>query len=147
MVIKEEIEIDAPSYIVYEITSKVEKFPEFIPDVKNVRILHKEGNKQTTLWEASIDGINFKWEELEIYYPEQYYLEYKLIKGDPDKFEGYWKIDTINNEKSKLILYLDFEVNIPVFSTLIMPTIRFKVKRNIQLMLKSIKEKAEKSYR
>ncbi|MFN4220571.1 MAG: type II toxin-antitoxin system RatA family toxin [bacterium] len=144
MVIKEEIEINAPVEIVYQVTSQVEKFPEFIPDVKNIKILSKEGNKQVTFWEASIDGIEFKWEELDIYYPEQYKVDYKLIKGDADKFEGYWQVDQIEKNKSKLTLYLDFEVNIPVFSSLIMPTIRFKVKRNVQTMLKSIKERAEK---
>ncbi|MFN3478234.1 MAG: SRPBCC family protein, partial [bacterium] len=46
MFIKEEIEINASVEIVYQVTSQVEKFPEFIPDVKSIKILSKEGNKQ-----------------------------------------------------------------------------------------------------
>lgn len=143
MIIKEEVEIEAPSSIVYQVASDTEKFPEFIPDVKNIKILKKEDNKQITFWEANIDGINFKWEEEEVFYPDQLRLEYKLVKGDVDKFEGYWQVNSINDKKSKLILYLDFDINIPSLASLILPTIRFKVKKNIQLMLKSIKMKAE----
>ncbi len=143
MIIKEEVEIEAPSLIVYQVASDTEKFPEFIPDVKNIKILKKEDNKQITFWEANIDGINFKWEEEEVFYPDQLRLEYKLVKGDVDKFEGYWQVNSINDKKSKLILYLDFDINIPSLASLILPTIRFKVKKNIQLMLKSIKTRVE----
>ncbi|MCS6956082.1 MAG: SRPBCC family protein [Candidatus Calescibacterium sp.] len=143
MVVKEEIEIGAPSGLVYEVASQTEKFPEFIPDVKSIKIIEKEGNLQKTYWEASIDGIIFKWEEEEIFYPDRMYLEYRLIKGDVDKFEGYWQVVPLSQDRSKLVLYLDFDVNVPMLSSLIMPTIRFKVKKNVQLMLKAIKERAE----
>lgn len=146
MVVKEEIEINAPAKIVYDVASLTEKFPEFIPDVKSIKIIQKEGNKQITQWQASIDGIEFNWEEIEIFYPEKMYLEYKLVKGDVDKFEGYWQILPISENKSKLILYLDFDVNIPMLSSLIMPTIRFKVRKNVQLMLKAIKDRSERIF-
>lgn len=146
MVVKEEIEINAPAKVVYDVASQTEKFPEFIPDVKVIKILDKKDNQQQTYWEANIDGIMFKWEELDVFNPEDLSVEYKLIKGDVDKFEGYWKINSLSNNKSKLTLYLDFDVNIPMLANLIMPTIRFKVKKNVQSMLKSIKERSEKLY-
>jgi len=147
MVVKDDIEINAPALLVYQVASKTEDFPLFIPDVKVVKILEKKENKQLTYWEANIDGIIFKWEEEDIFYPDKLYLEYKLIKGDVDKFEGYWQVFPISENKSKLVLYLDFEVNIPMLASLIMPTIRFKVKKNIQQMLKAIKERAEKIHK
>ncbi|MCS7165402.1 MAG: SRPBCC family protein [Candidatus Calescibacterium sp.] len=143
MVIKEEIDVSAPASLVYSVASDTEKFPEFMPDVKSVKIIEKNGNFQKTQWEADVDGIVFKWEEEEIFYPEKMYLEYKLIKGDIDKFEGYWQVISVNEKKSKLVLYLDFDVNIPMLSSLIMPTIKQKVRKNAQLMLKAIKERAE----
>ncbi len=146
MVVKEEIEINAPAEVVYNVASQTEKFPEFIPDVKVIKILDKKDNQQQTYWEANIDGIMFKWEELEVFNPEDLSVEYKLIKGDVDKFEGYWKVNSLSNDKSKLSLYLDFDVNIPMLANLIMPTIRFKVKKNVQSMLKAIKERSEKLY-
>lgn len=146
MVVKEEIEINAPAEVVYNVASQTEKFPEFIPDVKVIKILDKKDNQQQTYWEANIDGIMFKWEELEVFNPEDLSVEYKLIKGDVDKFEGYWKVNPLSNDKSRLTLYLDFDVNIPMLANLIMPTIRFKVKKNVQSMLKAIKERSEKLY-
>jgi len=147
MVVKDEVEIDAPSKIVYDVASKTEDFPSFIPDVKTVKILDKKDNKQLTYWEANIDGIIFKWEEEDIFYPDKLCLEYKLVKGDVDKFEGYWKVTPISDNKSKLLLYLDFDVDIPMLASLVMPTIRFKVKKNIQSMLRAIKERAEKIFK
>lgn len=146
MVVKEEIEINAPAEVVYNVASQTEKFPEFIPDVKVIKILDKKDNQQQTYWEANIDGIMFKWEELDVFNPEDLSVEYKLIKGDVDKFEGYWKVNPLSNDKSRLTLYLDFDVNIPMLANLIMPTIRFKVKKNVQSMLKAIKERSEKLY-
>lgn len=143
MVIKEEIDVSAPASLVYSVASDTEKFPEFMPDVRSVKIIEKNGNFQKTQWEADVDGIVFKWEEEEIFYPEKMYLEYKLIKGDIDKFEGYWQVISVSEKKSKLVLYLDFDVNIPMLSSLIMPTIKQKVRKNAQLMLKAIKERAE----
>ncbi|MEN3015110.1 MAG: SRPBCC family protein [bacterium] len=144
MILKEEIEINAPASLVFQVASDTEKFPEFIPDVKSVKIIQKEGNIQLTQWEASIDGMFFKWEEKEVFYPEKMYLEYTLVKGDVDKFEGYWQVIPISENKCKLVLQLDFDVNIPMLSSLIMPTIRFKVKKNVQHMLKALKERSEK---
>lgn len=146
MVVKEEIEINAPAEVVYNVASQTEKFPEFIPDVKVIKILDKKDNQQQTYWEANIDGIMFKWEELDVFNLEDLSVEYKLIKGDVDKFEGYWKVNPLSNDKSRLTLYLDFDVNIPMLANLIMPTIRFKVKKNVQSMLKAIKERSEKLY-
>jgi ribosome-associated toxin RatA of RatAB toxin-antitoxin module len=143
MNLKEEIEINANQDIVFKVMLDLEKFPEFIEDVKKITILQDEGNKRISEWEAEIDGLLFKWQEEDIYYPQQYKLTYKLIKGDLDKFEGYWEIIKLNDNKSKLVIFLSFDLNIPTLKSLIMPTIKFKVKKNLALMLKAIKSRAE----
>jgi ribosome-associated toxin RatA of RatAB toxin-antitoxin module len=143
MNLKEEIEINANQDIVFKVMLDLEKFPEFMEDVKKIAILQDEGNKRISEWEAEIDGLLFKWQEEDIYYPQEYKLTYKLIKGDLDKFEGYWEIIKLNDNKSKLVIFLSFDLNIPTLKSLIMPTIKFKVKKNLALMLKAIKSRAE----
>jgi coenzyme Q-binding protein COQ10 len=143
MNLKEEIEINANQDIVFKVMLDLEKFPEFMEDVKKITILQNEGNKRISEWEAEIDGLLFKWQEEDIYYPQEYKLTYKLIKGDLDKFEGYWEIIKLNDNKSKLVIFLSFDLNIPTLKSLIMPTIKFKVKKNLALMLKAIKSRAE----
>jgi len=143
MNLKEEIEINANQDIVFKVMLDLEKFPEFMEDVKKITILQDEGNKRISEWEAEIDGLLFKWQEEDIYYPQEYKLTYKLIKGDLDKFEGYWEIIKLNDNKSKLVIFLSFDLNIPTLKSLIMPTIKFKVKKNLALMLKAIKSRAE----
>jgi ribosome-associated toxin RatA of RatAB toxin-antitoxin module len=143
MNLKEEIEINANQDIVFKVMLDLEKFPEFMEDVKKITILQDEGNKRVSEWEAEIDGLLFKWQEEDIYYPQEYKLTYKLIKGDLDKFEGYWEIIKLNDNKSKLVIFLSFDLNIPTLKSLIMPTIKFKVKKNLALMLKAIKSRAE----
>jgi len=143
MNLKEEIEINANQDILFKVMLDLEKFPEFMEDVKKITILQNEGNKRISEWEAEIDGLLFKWQEEDIYYPQEYKLTYKLIKGDLDKFEGYWEIIKLNDNKSKLVIFLSFDLNIPTLKSLIMPTIKFKVKKNLALMLKAIKSRAE----
>jgi coenzyme Q-binding protein COQ10 len=143
MNLKEEIEINANQDIVFKVMLDLEKFPEFMEDVKKITILQDEGNKRISEWEAEIDGLLFKWQEEDIYHPQEYKLTYKLIKGDLDKFEGYWEIIKLNDNKSKLVIFLSFDLNIPTLKSLIMPTIKFKVKKNLALMLKAIKSRAE----
>jgi len=143
MNLKEEIEINANQDIVFKVMLDLEKFPEFMEDVKKITILQDEGNKRISEWEAEIDGLLFKWQEEDTYHPQEYKLTYKLIKGDLDKFEGYWEIIKLNDNKSKLVIFLSFDLNIPTLKSLIMPTIKFKVKKNLALMLKAIKSRAE----
>lgn len=143
MDLKEEIEISANPDIVYKVMLDLEKFPEFMEDVKKITILEKNDNKRISEWEAEIDGLVFKWQEEDIYYPHEYKLTYKLIKGDLDKFEGYYQIFKLSENKSKLILFLSFDLNISTLKSLIMPTIKFKVKKNLALMLRAIKSRAE----
>lgn len=143
MNLKEEIEINANQDTVFKVMLDLEKFPEFMEDVKRITILEKDANRRVSEWEAEIDGLVFKWQEEDIYYPQDYKLTYKLIKGDLDKFEGYWEIIKLSDSKSKLVLFLDFDLNIPTLKSLIMPTIKFKVKKNLALMLRAIKSRAE----
>ncbi len=143
MNLKEEIEINANQDTVFQVMLDLERFPEFMEDVKRITILEKDGNRKVSEWEAEIDGLVFKWQEEDIYYPQDYKLTYKLIKGDLDKFEGYWEIIRLSDNKSKLVLFLDFDLNIPTLKSLIMPTIKFKVKKNLALMLRAIKSRAE----
>ncbi|MCX7870362.1 MAG: SRPBCC family protein [bacterium] len=143
MNLKEEIEINANQDTVFQVMLDLERFPEFMEDVKRITILEKDGNRRVSEWEAEIDGLVFKWQEEDIYYPQDYKLTYKLIKGDLDKFEGYWEIIRLSDNKSKLVLFLDFDLNIPTLKSLIMPTIKFKVKKNLALMLRAIKSRAE----
>ncbi|MGB9638655.1 MAG: type II toxin-antitoxin system RatA family toxin [bacterium] len=143
MNLKEEIEIDANADIVFKVMLDLEKFPEFMEDVKKITILEENENRRISEWESEIDGLVFKWQEEDLYYPQEYKLTYRLIKGDLDKFEGYWQVIKLSENKSKLVLFLTFDLNIPTLKSLIMPTIKFKVKKNLALMLKAIKSRAE----
>ena len=147
MNLKEEVEIEASQDVVFKVMLELEKFPEFMEDVKKITIISEEGNRRISEWESEIDGLIFKWQEEDIYYPEEYRLTYKLVKGDLDKFEGYWKVIKISDNKSKLILFLDFDLNIPTLKSLVMPTIKFKVKKNLASMIKAIKNRAESIYK
>jgi len=63
MNLKEEIEINANQDTVFKVMLDLEKFPEFMEDVKKITILQDEGNKRISEWEAEIDGLLFKWQE------------------------------------------------------------------------------------
>ncbi|MDI6800107.1 MAG: aromatase/cyclase [Actinomycetota bacterium] len=136
------IEIGAGKKDVYELASDMEKFPDFMPDVNEVRLIKKEANRTVTAWETEVDGIPISWTEEEIFDDETPKITYKLLEGDLDKFEGEWRFEETPGG-TKVTMTVDFDFGMPNLEELLGPVLEMKVKENSEMMLSGIKTKME----
>lgn len=129
---------------VYELAKDMERYPEFMRDVESVRVVERNGNRTVTEWETSVDGTPILWTEQDVFDDENYRIEYELIEGDLDKFQGIWKFEN-TPEGTRVTLTVDYDFGIPELTNLIGPTLAEKVGENSEMMLQGMKHRIEGS--
>ncbi|MGC1983922.1 MAG: SRPBCC family protein, partial [Candidatus Cybelea sp.] len=71
-------------------------------------------------------------------------IDYRLIEGDLDKFEGAWTFEN-RDGRTQVVLGVDFDFGVPTLAELIGPTLERKVRENSEMMLAALKRQAEAS--
>lgn len=137
------IEIDAPRRKIYELAKDMERYADFMPDVESVRILSRNGNTTTTRWKTLVEEAPIEWTEEDIFDDDNTRIDYRLIEGDLDKFEGAWTFED-RDGKTFVRLGVDYDFGVPSLSELIGPILEKKVEENSLMMLRALKEKCER---
>ena len=123
---------------VYQIACDMESYPRFMPDVESVTVLQREGNRTVTEWVTQVEGTPIIWTEEDIFDDTSCSIQYRLIEGDLDKFEGTWRFEKTDSG-TRVTLGVDFDFGIPNLTELIGPTLELKVQENSEMMLKGMK--------
>lgn len=127
---------------IYPILKDMEKYPDFMMDLKSVEILERNGNTTVSRWVSNVDGRVIKWTELDTFDDDKMHISYQQIEGDLKKFAGEWILTPLNDE-TEIKLTVDFEFGIPMIAGLLNPILKKKVRTNSESMLKAIKERIE----
>ncbi|MDP9111719.1 MAG: SRPBCC family protein, partial [Candidatus Eremiobacteraeota bacterium] len=69
-------------------------------------------------------------------------IDYKLIEGDLDTFEGSWTF-TETDGATLVHLGVEFDFGVPTLAELIGPTLKRKVQENSEMMLAGLKKECE----
>jgi len=85
------------------------------------------------------------WTEKDIFNDELLTIDYQLIEGDLDKFEGRWSFEQ-QGPSCQVRLTVDYDFGIPELTKLIGPTLQEKVGENSLMMLEGMKRKIEGSH-
>jgi len=134
--------IDAPARTVYELAKDQERFPEFMPDVESITILERDGARIVSHWKTLVEEAPIEWTEVDLFDDEALRVDYRLIEGDLDKFEGSWTF--VDGEGcTNVRLVVDYDFGVPTLAELIGPTLHKKVKENAEMMLAALKKEAE----
>ena len=120
----------------------MERFPEFMPDVEAVKILKRDGNKTVTKWKSVIEDAPIEWTEEDVFDDVNTRIDYRLIEGDLDKFEGTWTFEE-RAGVTRVVLAVDYDFGVPSLAELIGPILQKKVEENSQMMLKALKSQSE----
>lgn len=124
---------------VYQLVSNMTAYPTFMPDLISVELIERDGNSTITNWVSSVAGRKIQWTERDVFYPENYRIEYEQIKGDLKVFCGYWQliqeVDGIT-----ISLYVNFEFGIPMIAGMLNPLLKKTVRDNSENMLKCIEK-------
>jgi coenzyme Q-binding protein COQ10 len=137
------IEVVAPAKAVYELAKEQERFPQFMPDVESVTVLERHPDRVITRWKTLVEEAPIEWTEEDRFDDEAPRIDYKLLEGDLDKFEGSWTFSE-RDGKTHVVLGVDYDFGVPTLAELIGPTLQRKVRENSEMMLLALKAEAEK---
>jgi len=138
------IDIAAPARVIYDLAKDMERYPEFMPDVKSVTVIARNGNTTTTRWKTLVEEAPIEWTEVDVFDDARTRIDYRLIEGDLDKFEGAWTFEE-RDGRTRVVLGVDYDFGVPTLAELIGPTLQKKVEENSLMMLNALKAKAERS--
>lgn len=137
------IAIAAPARVVYELAKDQERFPQYMPDVETVRVLERHAGYIVTRWKTLVEEAPIEWTEEDRFNDGALQIDYKLIEGDLDKFEGSWTFDE-RDGVTHVVLGVDYDFGVPTLAELIGPTLEKKVRENSEMMLAALKAESEK---
>lgn len=142
-VVERTITINAPAEAIYRLIKDVERYPQFIPDVKDVKVVSGDPQDRIARWYAIIDGVEFRWTERAMYDDAHLLVRYRLVKGDLDKFQGEWIVRSAGG-RTEVTLTVDYDLGIPSLEDVMAMVLYDKVTMNAQHLLEGIKEEAER---
>jgi coenzyme Q-binding protein COQ10 len=142
-VVESTIVVDAPARDVYELAKDQARFPEFMPDVESVAIIEKDGARVVSRWKTLVEEAPIEWIEEDLFDDEALRVDYRLLEGDLDKFEGTWRFED-GDGRTHVTLVIDFDFGVPTLAELIGPTLHKKVRENAEMMLAALKREAER---
>jgi len=120
----------------------MERYSEFMPDVEYVKVLKRDGNQTVTRWKTLVEEAPIEWTEVDIFDDVNTRIDYRLIEGDLDKFEGSWKFEE-RDGVTNVVLTVDYDFGVPTLAELIGPILRKKVEENSMMMLQALKSRCE----
>ncbi len=129
--------------VVYELAKDQERFPEFMPDVETVKLIEQNSERAISRWKTLVEEAPIEWTEEDRFDDDALRIDYKLIEGDLDKFEGAWTFEE-RDGMTHVNLCVDFDFGVPTLAELIGPTLLRKVRENSEMMLAALKSEAEK---
>jgi ribosome-associated toxin RatA of RatAB toxin-antitoxin module len=148
--VKNQVTINAPFSVVWQLAQDVEKFPAIMPDLDKVEILEKtEPSPQTTRtvthWSSRIKQFNrsIVWTEEDIWNSEKGSCDFWQIKGDFTKYEGSWKFRDLGTT-TELDLTIDYAFEIPLVGALMKGVLQKLMQQNVDMMGKALQTEAEK---
>jgi len=137
------IAIAAPARVVYELAKEQDRFPQFMPDVETVVILERHPDRVISRWKTLVEEAPIEWTEEDRFDDAALRIDYKLLEGDLEKFEGAWTFDE-RDGATHVALGVDYDFGVPTLAELIGPTLQRKVRENSEMMLAALKLEAEK---
>jgi len=135
--------VDAPARLVYELAKDQERFPDFMPDVGLVTVLESRGNRTISRWKTLVEDAPIEWTEEDIFDDAALRVDYRLLEGDLDRFEGAWTF-VERGGRTHVSLGIDYDFGVPTLAELIGPTLHRKVRENGEMMLTALKCEAER---
>ena len=145
--VQNEITIRAGVEAVYAIARDVERFPEFMPDVKSTRVLERseDGRRTVVEWVGLIPEFKttVKWVEEDRWDDAAHTCEFSLVSGDFKQYGGRWVFAPVP-EGTCFTSVVDYEYDIPLIGPLIKALIRKKMHENVERFQAALKERVER---
>jgi coenzyme Q-binding protein COQ10 len=136
------IVVHAPARDAYELAKQQDRFPDFMPDVESVTIVERSPNRIVARWKTLVEDAPIEWLEEDVFDDATLRVDYRLIEGDFDVFEGSWTF-VERDGATHVTLGVEYDFGVPTLAELIGPTLERKVRENSEMMLAALKREVE----
>ena len=99
-----------------------------------------------TRWKTLIEDAPIEWLEEDRFDDAALRIDYQLLEGDLDTFEGSWTFEPAPGG-TRVELDVTYDFGVPTLAELIGPTLEKKVRENAEMMLAALKREAESQTR
>jgi ribosome-associated toxin RatA of RatAB toxin-antitoxin module len=113
-----------------------------MPDVETVVVLERHPDHVITRWKTLVEDAPIEWTENDRFDDANLRIDYALIEGDLDTFEGAWTFEQ-HGGVTRVVLSVEYDFGVPTLAELIGPTLEKKVRENSDMMLAALKAEAE----
>jgi coenzyme Q-binding protein COQ10 len=145
-IVQNSIQIQAPVTDVFRIAMDVERFPEFMPDVRSVRILEQseDGRRTVVEWVGIIPEFKttVKWVEEDRWDESKHTCRFTLVRGDFKTYGGVWRF-VPDDGGTRFESEVEYEYDIPLIGPLIKGLIHKKMQENVDRLQAALKERIE----
>ena len=139
-------DVAAPLDQVYALSRNIEAFPEFMPDVQEVKILEQRPDGfQLSHWVGIIKEFKrtIQWTEDDHWDDVAHACTFAQTEGDFSLYRGEWRFAGTDGG-THVELELEYEYDVPLIGKLIKALLKRKMQENCDNMLTAIKAEAEK---
>ena len=137
-----EARMAAEPAVVYELFRDPEAFPDFMPNVTSIEVVERGEGEAVSHWVTDLDGAPLEWSERDTYDDERCVVAFKLLDGDVEEFEGWWRFAPVEGG-TLAVCDLDYSLGVPVIEDAIGPLLQEKIEQNIVQMLQAMKDRVE----
>jgi coenzyme Q-binding protein COQ10 len=105
-------------------------------------VLERHPDRVVTRWKTLVEDAPIEWTEDDRFDDTALRIDYALIEGDLDTFEGAWTFEQ-RGGTTHVVLSVEYDFGVPTLAELIGPTLEKKVRENAEMMLAALKREAE----
>ncbi|MFH1202232.1 MAG: SRPBCC family protein [Candidatus Omnitrophota bacterium] len=127
---------------IFNLLKDMERFPEFMRDVKSLHILEHVDNKLITKWQIEIENTAITWKEEDVFDDKNYTLKFHMLEGDYQEYQGSWRLEP-HSGTTRIKIDAVFDWGIPVLERFVANVLERKARLAFEGMLKSIKKRLE----
>lgn len=142
-IIETSVVIKRPKSEVYNIIRDIENFPNFVRDVKSLRIIGSSNSRIISAWEVEIEGAPVRWKEEDYFDNNNYEIKFNMLEGDYKSYRGSWLMQTVQGG-TKLTVKVDLDWGIPVLEKYVSRALENRARRALLGMLRAVRSKAER---
>ncbi|MCK5535030.1 SRPBCC family protein [bacterium] len=134
--------INADLEKIYQLAQAVEKYPEFIPEYKESKIIGRENGKIIIARAALINQHLMRWKS-KVWFSPNKSIEFEQIEGKLKGMQVKWTFEQIPGGTKVTILHL-FKLNIPLIGWFLEKLVaRPRIEKTARNVLISLKKRIE----
>lgn len=129
----------------YNLLKNIENFPQFMKNIRSIKILERGEKKIIANWNVVIDGAEIFWKEEDSFDEKNCKVDFRMLEGDYNKYTGTWSVEE-DKKGSRIILKVDIDWGIPILGKHVGRILERKARANFKRMLTTIVNRLENIY-